>query len=459
MNLKKKDRILFINNKKIHNSSSFRNNLQRVIKNSESFQVTVLRGHQKLSLNYQSSSLGKGNYKVKLQKQKAQRQIASVLPKSSTPLEKNQHKTKTQSKTRQNTSTQNSSIASSSNKSSSQKTSSNKPSSQKTSSQKTSSQKPSSNKPSSQKPSSQKTSSNKPSSQKSKKPSQTKNLIPEKLKDQFQRAYINRSNSFVYSKPDFDSSRLRPLSIGKLVLISRKIYLPPHSFGSFYRIFLFRPKKLIGYISEAEVIPEFKLNQGVYTINPNYKKAKRYKDSRQTLKIQNLENNVTSKQRSKIQEEMKKRIDSHHQTSYKNYYGVFIGSSSYLNNIDPSQSQHRPLLGFNFSSYRTKVNFDINLGMYLKNVFFIEKGSFDFLIGLPFIKTSSYSLLTSIGMFVEYQPTITNTVNFDLGPIVSTSFLVPLNKNFLLNLSAKGNYQSIEGLFSLKLLAGLQFSF
>ena len=580
MNLKKQDRILFINNENIHNSSSFRNNLQKVLKNSESFQVTFLRGNQTLSLNYQSSSLGKGKYKVKIQNQKAQRQIASVTlaPKSSTPLEKSKNKTKAQSKKRQNTSTNPSSVASSSKKpvssqktssqepssqepssqTSSSQTSSQKPTSQKASSQKTSSQKPSSQKPSSQKPSSQtsssqtsssqkpssqtsssqtsssqkpssqtsssqtsssqkpssqtsssqtsssqkassqtsssqkpssqkassqtsssqtsssqkpssqtsssqtsssqKASSKKSSSRKSKKSSPTKNLIPEKLKDQFQRAYISRSNSFVYAKPDFDSSQLRPLSIGKLVLISRKIYLPHHSFGSFYRIFLFRPKKLIGYISEAEVIPEFRLNQGVYTINPNYNKAKKYKTSRQTLKIQELENSVTTKQRSKIQKEMKKRIDSH-QANSKNYYGVFLGASSYLNNLSPSQSQRSPLLGFKASSYRSKINFDISLNMYLKDIFFIEKVSFDFLIGLPFIKTSSYSLFTSAGVFVEYQPTSSNTVSFDLGPTVSTSLLIPINKKLLVNLSAKGNYQSLEKLLSLKLLAGLQLSF
>ena len=565
MNLKKQDRILFINNENIHNSSSFRNNLQKVLKNSESFQVTFLRGNQTLSLNYQSSSLGKGKYKVKIQNQKAQRQIASVTlaPKSSTPLEKSKNKTKAQSKKRQNTSTNPSSVASSSKKpvssqktssqepssqepssqTSSSQTSSQKPTSQKASSQKTSSQKPSSQKPSSQtsssqtsssqkpssqtsssqtsssqkpssqtsssqtsssqKPSSQTSSSQKPSSQKlssqktssqtsssqtsssqkpssqtsssqtsssqkasskksssrkSKKSSPTKNLIPEKLKDQFQRAYISRSNSFVYSKPDFDSSQFRSLSIGKLVLISRKIYLPHHSFGSFYRIFLFRPKKLIGYISEAEVIPEFRLNQGVYTINPNYNKAKKYKTSRQTLKIQELENSVTTKQRSKIQKEMRKRIDSH-QANSKNYYGVFLGASSYLNNLSPSQSQRSPLLGFKASSYRSKINFDISLNMYLKDIFFIEKVSFDFLIGLPFIKTSSYSLFTSAGVFVEYQPTSSNTVSFDLGPTVSTSLLIPINKKLLVNLSAKGNYQSLEKLLSLKLLAGLQLSF
>lgn len=90
-----------------------------------------------------------------------------------------------------------------------------------------------------------------------------------------QRAFISASRAPVYKEPDFDAPQLYQLSSKTIVLISTKIYRPPHLFGTFYKVFMKRPKKIRGYISEIDLIPEFKKKNNGYIINPDYIKQER----------------------------------------------------------------------------------------------------------------------------------------------------------------------------------------
>lgn len=91
-----------------------------------------------------------------------------------------------------------------------------------------------------------------------------KNL--KKYKPYLQNAYIVKPNSFIYKKPDFDSPQLLSVEVGKKVLISKKVFKPKHSFGSFYKVVIEKPKRLVGYISQIEALPEF------LKIDKSYKK-------------------------------------------------------------------------------------------------------------------------------------------------------------------------------------------
>ena len=396
MNLKKGDRILSVGRKQIDSSSAFRKSLRSAVKKSKPFQIKFQRGGKKLAFIYQSTPYKSGKYKLKRVSKNPSRQIAS--PESSPPPKK---------------------------------TAKSSPSSKKTSLKKSP-----------------------PSQAGSKRSSKTtkKSLLPEKYKPYMQRAYISRSNSFVYSEPNFDAPKLQTLPIGKLVLISRKVFLPPHSFGSFYRIFLFREKKVIGYVSEAEVIPEFVKKNDSYSPNPNYKKAKNYKAKKQILKIEDIEDSVTQNKQLQIQKETQKRLSL--QSNYKKYAGLSLGYSPYLNYASP-QPYENMFLGLKLSTYSSKIHLDWNLDIYR------YKASFDFLAGFSVVKSKSYSLFALGGGHIEYSPLNSNTYldQIDVGPVGAVSLLIPLNKKFLLKLESKVDYKARKRLFSLKFLSGLQLSF
>ncbi|MBC6415529.1 MAG: hypothetical protein GDA46_03970 [Bdellovibrionales bacterium] len=279
-----------------------------------------------------------------------------------------------------------------------------------------------------------------------------KSLVPQKYKPHLQRAYINRMNSFVYSQPNFDTRKLYSLPLGKHVLISKKIFLPTHSFGSFYKIFLFKKKKLIGYVSEAEVIPEFFKKDNKYVSNPNYYKAKRYKNENKILKIEDLENIVTQKE--KIQLESKSLKTS------KKYLGFFLG----LNN-ELIFSQKNPVhffAGLKLSTYSISLNTDFNLGLNSN-----KEVKSDFLIGFSFLKTHSYSLsflgglngsLESISCDGRGHVFLGNFC-IDYGLTGAFSFLRPLSQNILLKVEPKIEYQINKKKPFLTLIASLQFGF
>ena len=383
MNLKSGDYILSIDQKRIDGQSSFYKNLTLVLKKTNPFQIRFQRKNKKIALSYQSIPQGAGKYKLKVLNKNSSRQIASSSSKIKT---------------------------SSSNKASPKKS-----------------------------PVPQ-------SSSKVKSPSKRKSLVPEKLRDQVQRAYVNRSNSFVYSEPNFDAPKLQSLSIGKHILISRKVYLPSHGFGSFYRVFLFREKKIIGYVSEAEVISEFTKKDGGYNSNSDYKTAKLYKAKDQVLKIEEIEDNIPQSKKIERQRETRKRLSL--KTNFKKYAGVSLGYSPYLNS--PSQLYENTFLGLKLSAYSSKIHLDLNADFYR------YKASSSLLAGIPFIKSNNYSLfLLGGGLISHNRP----SNNFDYGPIGAVSFLIPLNKGFLLKLEFKGIYEIRNKLTSLKFLSGLQITF
>ena len=427
MKLKPGDYVLSIDHKQIDSQSSFYRNLNLAFKKTKVFHVRFKRENEYMILIYEStphkSSSRYNKYKLKILNKGSSRQIASSSAKTSSN-KVSPKAASSSSKTKTSPSNKVSSKAASS--SSKTKTSpSNKVSPKKSSLPQ--------------------------SSSKVKSPSKRKSLVPEKLKDHVQRAYVSRSNSFVYLEPNFDAPKIQSLSIGRHILISRKIFLPPHSFGSFYRVFLFREKKRIGYVSEAEVISEFIKKDGGYSPNSNYKKAKWYKAKKQVLKIEEIEDNTPQSKKLERQREARKRLSL--KTNFKKYAGVSLGYSPYLNS--PSQLYENTFLGLKLSAYSSKIHLDFNADLYR------YKASSSLLAGIPFIKSNNYSLFLLGGGLISYNYSPSNNYLYpiDYGPLGAVSFLIPLNKKFLLKLEFKGIYEIRNQLASLKLLSGLQFTF
>ena len=90
-----------------------------------------------------------------------------------------------------------------------------------------------------------------------------------------QKAYVIQKNAIVYTRPSFDSVQISHIPAGTLVTISRKIYRPENRFGTFYRIYITKPKKLRAYISEIDVVPRYVKSGARFKVNPEFRRVKK----------------------------------------------------------------------------------------------------------------------------------------------------------------------------------------
>jgi len=85
-----------------------------------------------------------------------------------------------------------------------------------------------------------------------------------------QKAYVIQKDAIVYARADFDALRIITIPAGTKVTVSRKLYLPKNNFGSFYRIYIAKPKKMKAYISEVDVVPHYLRSKSGYRVNPAF---------------------------------------------------------------------------------------------------------------------------------------------------------------------------------------------
>lgn len=90
-----------------------------------------------------------------------------------------------------------------------------------------------------------------------------------------QRAVVTEHQAIVYKQPDFDAEQIMRLPHNRIVAVSTKIYRPKNLFGSFYRIFINKPRKIRGYVSEIDVLPQYKKSKEGYFLNKEYQKKEK----------------------------------------------------------------------------------------------------------------------------------------------------------------------------------------
>lgn len=93
------------------------------------------------------------------------------------------------------------------------------------------------------------------------------------LPSHLQKAYVIQKEAFIYTRPDFDSMRVSTVPAGARVTITKKVYRPASRFGTFYRIYVSKPKKMKAYISEIDVVPRYIKTGSKLKINPEYKQV------------------------------------------------------------------------------------------------------------------------------------------------------------------------------------------
>lgn len=96
-------------------------------------------------------------------------------------------------------------------------------------------------------------------------------------KKYFQVGLVGVSGAAIYKKPNFDSPILGYFKESEKIVISKKIYIGPGGFGTFYLAKL-KGKKGFGYIVDNEVIPQFKRGQ-TQSSNPVYSQMETIRDN------------------------------------------------------------------------------------------------------------------------------------------------------------------------------------
>lgn len=266
-------------------------------------------------------------------------------------------------------------------------------------------------------------------------PAETKKtLVPEKYKPYMQRAYVSSLNSFVYKASDFDSIKLYPLPIGKQILISKKIFRPPHNFGTFYKVFLFKETKLVGYISEAEVIPEFKRTGKNFKPNSSYKLARSYILNNKILNLDSIEE-IKSSAKKRRADKRKKPI------AYKQKYaGLSIGYMRPWPFI--TTDNHRGFIGLKLSGYKLSASY-LNMDINLSSSFNWREFYVDILTAYPILKFPHYrlfimgGLMGALSLNQNYRMDISSV---DYGLAGALSLLAPLNENLAFKLDTKMTY-------------------
>ena len=101
--------------------------------------------------------------------------------------------------------------------------------------------------------------------------SRHKKVLPSHL----QKAYVIQRDAIIYARPDFDALKITNIPAGSLVTVSKRLYRPKTNFGTFYRIYINKPKKMRAYVSEIDVVPRY-IKKGIsYKPNPEFPLVKK----------------------------------------------------------------------------------------------------------------------------------------------------------------------------------------
>lgn len=301
------------------------------------------------------------------------------------------------------------------------------------------------------------------SSEETTKEKSKQSLVPTKYKEHLQLAYVIAVNSFVYKKPDFDSPQLYSLAPGERVLVSKKIFRPPHRFGSFYKVFVTQPKKIVGYISEVEVAPKFIKQKEKYKINPAYKIAKKQLQDNKVLDIDLID---------KINQN--RRIPkSKSRSNKKRYTGLSMGflfDSLLLDTPSNPFAKENILVGLKFSGYKLllpSINLDLNFTFtplhFSSSPPYFKFLHFDTLLAFPLVKSQSFYVFIMGGLKFDINrrnmETRINQNPHNFGLAGALSLLVPVRQNILFRADIKNEYGFIDKRFLPSFLSAIQVSF
>ena len=220
---------------------------------------------------------------------------------------------------------------------------------------------------------------------------------------------IQPGGSLIYTWPSFDAGQIQMIPYGEKITISRKVLKPEREIGSFYKVFIKEPKKVAGYISEAEVLPELVRKDKKYISNPKYKLWKKGVQKKTVDKETSVPNeNFT---------DITEKKSSSKNVSLTRFVGVSLGFS--FESEKDFFDQIR--FGLKLSGYNlliSYINMDMNLTFHPQ----WKDMSFDIMGGYTLLKAGRFQLGASAGLKMDMQ--------FD-PQAVKPDLLVSLNGLFL----------------------------
>ncbi len=296
-------------------------------------------------------------------------------------------------------------------------------------------------------------------SKKRKKAKVKKKSVIDRYKNNLQGGYVITVNSLIYKQSDFDAEQIFYLKYGTKVLMSKKIFVPPHRFGTFYKVFIKKPKKVVGYISEVDVIPEFvRLSKNQF--NPKYQKLEKQLKEHGTFNLASLSQ---QKEKNFSESGMKpsmvnSSIDS---LKSKRYLGFSVGGR-----YDYGLNWDNILFGVKVSGknlFLSNIEMDINLNISSLSFYHI-----DMLAGYPLLAGYKYVVYIMGGLKVDIanfhvSENKANSVPYlilpNFGPVGSLSFVLPFQDKFSLRVDLKMEYGFLEQKMHVSSLATIQVGF
>ena len=238
-----------------------------------------------------------------------------------------------------------------------------------------------------------------------------------------QQAYVQHpGGSLVYEKPSFDSKQIYVIPFGEQIVISKKILKPKREIGTFYKIFIKKPQKIAGYISQIEVLPQTVKKENKYVSNPEYDLWKKEVKQNSLMDSQGIFSPSFSEMAEKERErggegEKEKEVKS------SRFAGVSLGASF----ESQEKFTDRLQFGLKLSGYDllvSYINMDINF-LFDPNW---DNMSIDIMGEYIFLEAGSFKVGPALGLNTNLQFK-DQGIRLDL--VVALSGLLPLTKNLI----------------------------
>ncbi len=282
--------------------------------------------------------------------------------------------------------------------------------------------------------------------------SKSKRNVLKKYKSHLQNGYVIVPEGLIYKQPDFDAEQIFYFKLGTKVLMSKKIFSPPHRFGTFYKVFMKKPKKIVGYISEVDVIPEY--NRKVKNqLNLKYKLLEKQLNKTGRLNLESL-NKVDGKNRFTYDDKpVEDRFSLSNSSSSKYYIGLSVGGR--YNSRNPKFSINDLWLGLKWSGKALSgIEMDMNFNFVPSHlpIIFAKKWlnyknlSFchiDILAGYPLVAGYKYVIYIMGGLQLDYDYVQLNQKKipeWTPGLVGALSFVKPIEKRFAFRMDLKIDY-------------------
>ena len=288
-----------------------------------------------------------------------------------------------------------------------------------------------------------------------------------------QKAYIIQKNALVYTRPDFDSMQISQIPAGQVVTISKKIYRPSNRFGTFYRIYLKKPKKIRAYISEIDVTPRYIRSSSGYKLNPAFAQVKK------KLKyVKQLRTRGSTKDFQFNSSEPEDLLDLADKPLSNNRFIGLVASHSWL--AYKGQAPFFPVYlfglkltgpGLPINKILTDFSFLFSFPPLTDNKIFINQEQIqkswlvvgDFLLKFILLSAPRFELYLSGGLTANmkgaFSPQESSPVTVGVGAISSLSLIFKLRKRIALLVEGQAGYDFSETAFSPSARVGLLVAF